>query len=229
MRIFLWLVAFFVLGCGGGRDLSKVDQVTNVGNSEQITVFINNQSTMPADRLHNYVHAQNIQLQQHFRPVWNVNAICQIGQAPAGIRTVTFVNGFAGHSVPGSFVGYHNNLRQGFVDFGTSNATWYPEVVASHEVLELLMNEYTDPGGYEICDPVHSAFYFIRSADGSNVPMSDFVFQNYYTIGSPGPWDYMNVITRAFTPMPGSVNFARGHSEAAKRGKRNVSNRSKRN
>lgn len=196
------MAASCLFGCGPDRK-SRVEGITNVGNKEQITVYLKNESSMPRERFLKYIELQNIQLQRDFKPVWQIDAICTEGSQP-GIRTVTITDDIRRHTGTQGFLGFHNSQRQGYVDWSRTGSS--VEVVASHEVMELLTNEYCDPGGREVCDPVNGSTYKI---DG--VLLADFVYPSYYLLGSAPPWDHVGALNAPLIPTAGNSNFERGH------------------
>lgn len=211
LRILSLLVALLVCGCGGGRNLSKVEDVTNVG--QLIMVYINNEASgFDGARLDRYIEAQNLQLQRDFRPRMEINVVCVAGKSLGGERTITILDDFsnitriANVQNIGQAVGFHSSNRTGYVNFLETNRTNRLEEVIGHEVMELATNEHCDPGGLEVCDPVNGYTYEVNG-----VRLPNFVFRHYYLPGSHGPWDQMGLITAPLRPMPGNVNFLRFH------------------
>ena len=68
-------------------------------------------------------------------------------------------------------------------------------VALSHEYLEILLDPYCDRLGdrywLEACDAVQGYSYPI----GDDVYVSDFCTKYWWTKGSPGPWDYMKLLS----------------------------------
>ncbi len=160
-------------------------------------------------RLQAYLDAQNIQLQRDFLPAWGINAVVVNGPGENGIRTVTLLSNLEGLlENPGSAWGFHNNRREAYVGYDAANSSAFttPEAVMSHEVLELLSNEYTDPNGPEVGDPFNMTYYLING-----VPMHNFSLPSFYQPGSAGPWDQMGLGLGPLTPLPGRSIFARVH------------------
>lgn len=199
------LLGLFLFACSNEPSKSRVENVTNIGNKQQIVIYLRNETGVSGEEINNYVNAQNRQLQEHLKPHWLIDAVVQYNQnPPQGFRVVTLVNGFGHLNYEGveNYLAFHDNHRNGYVDVPRSNQynSWTSS--SSHEILELLVNEKADPTGWEICDPVNNTFYNI-----DNVSMHNFVFQNYYIVPSQGPWDFNNLIVTPFVPLPGRVNF----------------------
>lgn len=203
------LFLFVLVGCADTRNKGRVDQVTNIGNLDPVVVRVNNQSAMTQDRLQAYMDAQNIQLQRDFLPAWGINAVVVPGPGETGVRTVTILPTLESKlENPGSAWGFHNNRREAYVGYDAANSSAFttPEAVMSHEVLELLSNEYTDPNGFEVGDPFNMTYYLING-----VSMHNFALPSFYKPGSAGPWDYMGLGLGPLTPLPGRSIFARVH------------------
>ena len=161
-----------------------------------IAISVINESTIlkQAD-LPALVAAVQVQVSQHFAPVWQVDAALQLpanNQPADGTWQLVFrdVTDFQNVS------GYHNVDENG-VPYGRvfmktaqdNQQSW--TVAASHEVLEMLVNPYSILAAYvpqddntgsfyqlEICDPVapDNFGYTIQ-----NVAVSDFVFPTWFS------------------------------------------------
>jgi hypothetical protein len=170
----------------------------------QIQVAIVNQSDSVTDaEVRTIVPALQEQVSQHLEAAWRVNATLSFypkgSQSPAGswplfIMDVT--------DAPADS-GYHNADANGpfgrvFVKTAMdANQQW--TAVASHELLEMLINPYGNLAGFvpsddtgnvgvyydlEICDPVYTESYLI-----GNVSLSDFVFPEWFAswVAEPDP------------------------------------------
>ncbi len=151
-----------------------------------------------------YLQSQQDQINLDFAPVWGGSAVIdqKTGGWPVYLLDVS--------DVPNA-LGYHDVDTQGIpyakVFLQTSkaaNVAW--QAVASHEVLEILGDSNTNttdlgPDGcqwvQETGDPVEDRFY-IRN----NVTLSDFVTPAWFTIGSVGPFDFLQALTAPFTVTP---------------------------
>lgn len=213
MKNLILFLLLLVVGCGSDRNLSQVKDVTNIGNTQQILTYVSNESSqLDPLRFSRFVRALNIQLQRDLLPAWRVNAVALEGVSLTGERTVSFVD-----SVPpllgdfGQVLGAHNNYRRGFVLVPRAEVSGQVEVAGSHEVLELLLNEFADSGGYEIGDPVDGTFYLVEVEPGVLVMVSNFVLPAWYVPGSAGPWDYLGLTTGPLQPLPGRRAYNQVH------------------
>jgi hypothetical protein len=117
----------------------------------------------------------------------------QLGQyIPVGAAGVHLVT-------PGKFVCSQLSLScwtgaTPFAIIGYPGRGWMPGTV-DHEIIEMLVDPYADRyiNGHlvEPCDPVE-----VNGYGSANVDLSDFVYPRYYTSGSSGPWDYLDILKR---------------------------------
>ena len=106
----------------------------------------------------------------------------------------------------GGFHHWINGRAEAFV----GSDDW--QLTFSHELLEMAVDPYIHDNGdfahfamsgkklwlVEVGDPVETQSY---QRDG--VTLSDFALPAWYRAGSPGPWDYMDVTTKAHQILPG--------------------------
>jgi hypothetical protein len=122
-------------------------------------------------------------------------------------------------AVPGA-LGYHTRDVDGnpvlFVAVQASiqaGRAW--SLVASHEVVETLVNRFVD-GGVLASYGSGQAFYFCEAADpvegqpgyfshhaGVDYAMSNFVLPSYFVPNAPGPYDHGGYVHAPLTPAPG--------------------------
>jgi hypothetical protein len=172
------------------------------------------------------VAALNIQVKQHFAPVWGIDA--DLTYYPAGNpppldawQLIIFDD-----SDQAGALGYHDltnmGLPLGKVFAGTDKkfgSAW--SVTASHELLEMLGDpdinlcaivegqNQGDPStlyAYEVCDACEDdQFAYIINVSGENVLVSDFVYPSWFeSFIVPGAqFDYQKKITQPFQLMPG--------------------------
>lgn len=131
--------------------------------------------------------AIQIQVSEHFAPVWQRDARVFIGKGDWQV-TIQLAN-----PAPG-LAGMHSADSRGvpFAIVSTQTvAGWSWSRVLSHEILEMLANPWgamvRGPSGMialEVCDPVEKLSYTING-----IEVSDFVTPTYFMATMPGPWD----------------------------------------
>lgn len=102
--------------------------------------------------------------------------------------------------------GFHNvspqELPQAVVLLHPADRLPWSEI-ASHELLEMLVNPYyerrraDDGGPLEICDAVDAEAYFVRLRGGHRVMLADFVLPAWFRPDSVGPWDKLGLLKGA--------------------------------
>jgi hypothetical protein len=176
--------------------------------------IINNSTVVSPSTLSSYVTAQQVQITSHFGPAWGVSPTVSVVSSYIGNPTIVLADN---SDSPGA-LGYHTITDAGkpigFAFVKTSQNYSYPwQTTASHEVLELLADQWVNSGNFtrlnsiyiwaalEVCDPVEVDMYKINS-----VWMSNFVFPTWFQYGlSPTPtrFDYMSKLHAPLTMTTG--------------------------
>jgi hypothetical protein len=166
------------------------------------------------DDLDKYIHAQQMQIENHFREVWNASATLFQHDPTSASIPGAWVLAFLRDSDQAGALGYHDVTSSGSpiikIFVGDDLKYGYsPTVTASHEVLETLGDPLTNrvaqgPKGlfyaYENCDACEADEFGYTVA---GVQLSDFVTEEYFLPGSDGPYDYKNHIRQPFEILPG--------------------------
>jgi len=198
--------------------------------------LINASETLLRDKNHGAILQQviaalNIQVHEHFSPVWGVNAdICLVDNIPFddqyGVPNLTGCSDWwwlvlADTSDVASQFGYHATTTEdkplGIVFVQTAmdhNVAW--TVTASHELLEMLADPWLDRNfargndiyACDICDPCQQDSYWIPLDNTNGVKVSDFVYPAWFGNSSKeanqaNRYDYLEMITQPFHLRPG--------------------------
>jgi len=209
-----WPVLFLLLllfGCGGSDGLSQVDQITHIGQPQQV-VYVVNESGWPEPELHFFIAAQNVQLQRDFRPRWAIDAVLVLKDPPDdSALQLRFLPDFSRFDKKLQLAGVHGArfTNHAYVNLLVTGPEGSTSSTGSHETLEMLANPTDDPKAPQICDPVAPYAYGIGPGVdpvlGQN--MADFVFPAFFQPGAAGPYDYMGLVTRQGVPAPGGFIF----------------------
>lgn len=165
--------------------------------------------------LFKFIGALDTQLRRDFSPVWGTYAAPWPLRRAEGLPPKTWRLHIwldAKEADMASALGYHTTHGPDHVPIGhvfldrvkASNSPW--TAIASHEVLEMLADEHVNlevlrkvDGVHElwpreICDAVQGVYY-----DVEGVPLSDFVYPEYFIERSDGPFDHLKVLTTPFS------------------------------
>jgi len=185
---------------------------------------INEYPDLTHQEIEKVVKALNIQAQQHFGPVWGVDAVLtfypkSVSPPPDAWQLIILDS-----SDQAGALGYHDLTKTGLplgkVFAGTDKkygSAW--SVTASHELLEMLgdpdinlcalVQTHGTAGtlyAYEVCDACETDEYgYTIGVDGSEVLVSDFVYPSWFeTFHVPGTqYDYLKKISQPFQLLPG--------------------------
>ncbi len=165
---------------------------------------------------HADVNNFQIQLDRDFAPKYFVSADLQLTRFPISPMVLT-IQDYPDDGDPKGDAGYHGVSAAGipfakvFASIGLQN-NLINTVVITHEILEMLANPFGRvkilyPGGQpfpwrlfdgEVCDPVAKQHYAIGNTD-----VADFVWPNFWTFGSSGPWDQTGAVFATVTAALG--------------------------
>jgi len=185
---------------------------------------INEYKSLTDAEIEPVVAALNIQVKQHFAPVWGIDADITYYKAGTTPPPHYWLLVIFDNSDQAGALGYHDLTKTGLplgkVFAGTDkqyNASW--SVTASHELLEMLGDPDIDltalveeDGGagilyaYEICDACEDDRYgYNIKVKGKNILVSDFVYPSWFETFHPqgAQYDYQNKITQPFQVLPG--------------------------
>jgi hypothetical protein len=167
----------------------------------------------PAGVLEAIAEALTIQVQRDFAPAWGVEA-AQFTVGGRGDKIHFFDSAheaeeFGWHVTDHRGLPYAHVFAAASISHGNgwTKGTDAISVTASHEALEMLgdprANEFCFDGdrrlwAREVCDPVQSRAYKIRTGD-TLVPVSNFVLPAYFNPWAAGPYDQLGVLDEAFS------------------------------
>lgn len=161
-----------------------------------IAIHLVNTAGVPPAQLRRVESALVTQANTDLRSAWHTP---KIKFAATGKWTLTLVAGRAWPSSDAADAGWHENNGNPASFVNSSTREW--SVVASHEMLEMMLNP-TDARAInslspEIADPVSWCTYRI-----GKVRVSDFVRPSWFYLRSKGPWDKLHVLTRPLETSP---------------------------
>lgn len=157
--------------------------------------------------------ALTTQVQRDFGPAWGVeDARFTVGGRGDKIHffdSAREAEEFGWHVVDGRGLPYAHVFAAASITHGNgwTNGVQAVSVTASHEALEMLAdpraNEFCFDGdrrlwAREVCDPVQSRAYKIRTDDGT-VPVSNFVLPAYFNPWAPAPYDHLRTLDEPFS------------------------------
>src|SRR2546421_11590719 len=167
----------------------------------------------PAGVLDAIAEALTIQVTRDFAPAWGVDA-AQFNVGGRGDKIHFFdsaheAEGFGWHVTDHRGLPYAHVFAAASISHGNgwTKGTDAISVTTSHEALEMLgdprANEFCFDGdrrlwAREVCDPVQSRAYKIRTGD-TLVPVSNFVLPAYFNPFAAGPYDYLRVLDEPFS------------------------------
>ncbi len=176
-------------------------QKQGIGNME---IDVINLSSRRNTAVINAVAAVQVQMDEHFAPLWKINGNLHIVQRYRGNPTV-FIMDFSDDV---DILGYHDINSQGipvgYVFAEDSAEEW--TVSLDHEVLEMLADPFVNVSAegqylgkpafyaYENCDPVQEDVYRLNG-----VLLSNFVFPSWFIPDSADRYDFMGVLDSPFT------------------------------
>lgn len=181
---------------------------------------VNESSVLDAPTVKNYVAAQQIQIDRDFYPKYGIDAIISFYDTLAAVPATSWLIALLDNSDQAGALGYHETTNTGLPlakIFAKTDQTYKLNwtITASHEVMETLADPEINltvlepPSGrtpprlwaYEACDAVEADAmgYAVTAPNGISVMMSNFVLPSYFTLGSPGPWDFQKLLTGPFT------------------------------
>lgn len=185
--------------------LSVLEKNANAATPRSVYI-VDRSSVVHVSDLENALPAFQAAVSNDFAPVWGQDAQLVITDAPPAGAWTLYIEDDA--DVAGA-LGYHD-FASGSVygrvfvrttlDYGES---W--QGVFTHELFEMLADPYIDRLAkgkklwlVEVADPVEDeAFnYPRRAADGSLVPISDFVTPAWYRKSGRGPYDFRRHVRR---------------------------------
>jgi len=162
--------------------------------------------------------ALKVQVVRDFAPIWGINADIKFYANEADVPFDSWKFIFFDDSDEANALGYHELTPDGypqgkvFVQESVKAGTAW-SITASHEMLEILLDPYTDllvmnqDGkslklyAYEVCDPVEEDWYVI-----GGVKVSNFVYPEWFenTAKNPsGKWDFLGNLKGPFTLSKG--------------------------
>lgn len=172
-----------------------------------------NESTMVTDQqVYDVIKAIQVQVTRDFFPAWSINAqlnTWDVHQAATQWQLI-----FLDDTDQANALGYHmltpNGLPLAKVFVKTTfNAGLRWSVVASHEVLEMLVDPYCDKVIFnqdtpntgtmfacEVCDPVESDE---MGYDVGSIRVSNFIYPSWFQPGMQGPYDFLGQIAAPLT------------------------------
>jgi hypothetical protein len=188
----------------------------------------------PAGVLEAIAEALTIQVQRDFAPAWGVEG-AQFTVGGRGDKIHFFDSAreaeeFGWHVTDDRGLPYAHVFAAASISHGNgwTDGAEAVSVTASHEALEMLAdpraNEFCFDGerrlwAREVCDPVQSRAYKIRT-DDKLVPVSDFVLPAYFNAWSAGPYDHLRVLDEPFSiDSGGYAVFQRTSGEHEKFGR----------
>jgi hypothetical protein len=193
---YLFLLCLFLSGCVS----TQTSPVTN-SNFQNIQVI--NNSTLPIAEITTYIANQNIQLKRDIFSAWGVNATVGLTSSWEPSNKALIIQNVLVNppAVALNAQGYHNSTTA-YCSVNASiaqNGTW--QCTCGKELIEVIV-------GNNICAPVAPFAYpvSLNETDGTLWGQEDFVFRNWYILGSPGPWDFRNVTTGPRMIIPGGEN-----------------------
>lgn len=167
----------------------------------------------PAGVLEAIAEALTIQVQRDFAPAWGVEgAKFTVGGRGDKIHffdSAREAEEFGWHVTDDRGLPYAHVFAAASISHGNgwTDGAESVSVTASHEALEMLAdpraNEFCFDGerrlwAREVCDPVQSRAYKIRT-DDKLVPVSDFVRPAYFNPWAAGPYDHLRVLDEPFS------------------------------
>src|SRR2546421_1935072 len=180
--------------------------------------------------------ALTIQAQRDFAPAWGVEA-AQFNVGGRGDKIHFFDSAreaeeFGWHVTDDRGLPYAHVFAAASISHGNgwTDGAEAVSVTASHEALEMLAdpraNEFCFDGerrlwAREVCDPVQSGAYKIRTGD-TLVPVSNFVLPAYFNPWAAGPYDHLRVLDEAFSIDTGGYALFQPTSPAHERFGRGV-------
>lgn len=185
---------------------------------QQIAVV--NQSTLLKDvNVKGVVHSLQVQITRDFAPAWNILGELNFYSAKAVVPSTFWQMVLLDNADQAGALGYHDLTNTGlplgkvFIETcNQANIAW--STTLSHELLELLVDPYTDECSLmqnadgsgvlyalEVCDPVENDSYAI-----GDVAVSNFVFPEWFENLEPNfqkRFDFMGKLNAPFTMTPG--------------------------
>lgn len=178
-------------------------------------IAIANRSTVMTDaQVSKITAALQVQVDQHFAPIWNIDADLVFVAAKDPAPKDAWLLAILDTSDQASALGYHDLTKTGqplgkaFAKSDLDNG-YQPSVTISHELLELLADpflgvaEQTGNRFYarEVCDPPEADEFGYRIGD---VLVSDFVTPAWFKPAHVhGPYDYRNLIKKPLGLLKG--------------------------
>ncbi len=165
---------------------------------------------------HSNVNDFQTQIDRDFAAKYFISVDLQLTKYPISPMVLT-IQDYPDPGDPIGAVGYHGLTPAGvpfakvFASIGLKDQATNT-VAITHEILEMLANpfgrnKFLYPGGEpfpwrlfdgEVCDPVAKQHYAIGDTD-----VADFVWPNFWTFGSAGPWDQSGAVFATVTSALG--------------------------
>jgi hypothetical protein len=165
--------------------------------------------------------ACDIQLRDHVAPAWNIDAPLTVSTEPGeGLYLCHLVDSIP--EAPGALA-YHDVDAHGtpYIKVGVNEVNKAGDTISSvtsHEAVEMQCDiwcqEWSFSGSLkklvatEACDPVQDQSYDVTLADGTKVPVSNFVTPAYFVdSGAAGTLDYLGQLKKPFSISTGGYRI----------------------
>jgi hypothetical protein len=202
----------------------RVDEREESGMADPVVAGIQIVSETPdvtAEEVKHTAQACTIQLRDHVAPAWNI-------RSPLKVSTTAKPDYYVCHLVdtipeaPGALA-YHDVDDHGvpYIKVGVSETKKGGDTISSvtsHEAVELQCDIWCQEWSFsdslkvlvatEACDPVQAQSYDITVADGTKVPVSNFVTPAYFVESAEaGTLDHLGKLTKPFSIADGGYRI----------------------
>jgi len=200
-------------------DILKTDSKIPTKKWLPEVAVLNKTSDVTNKEIQSVTTALKVQVLRDFAPIWGISADIKFYSDESKVPFDAWKFIFLDTSDQAGALGYHELTPEGYPqglvfvkESAKAGVAW--STTASHEMLEILLDPYTDllvmeqkqgqsPKlyAYEVCDPVENDWYII-----GGVKVSNFVYPEWFENDAKNPsgkWDFLGNLKAPFTLSKG--------------------------